>query len=173
MERLTEEMQIGPFASLKDKAESVPGAFNTYDCFYAHAVAVTRLKQYEDTGLTPEEIQGFIELWNTAAERVGFLKEYGIDHLRELVQAEEDGRLVLLPCKAGDTLWTFSTYPRAEVYSFHVRDTSTLNGRTMLNTDRLGVIPVSDVGKTVFLTREEAEAALEVREGGSHEADPV
>ncbi len=44
MERLTEENQIGPFASLKDKAESVPGAFNTYDCFYAHAIAVTRFK---------------------------------------------------------------------------------------------------------------------------------
>lgn len=57
MERLTEEVQIGPFAALKDKAEAVPGAFGTYDCFYAHEVAVTRLKQYEDTGLEPEEIR--------------------------------------------------------------------------------------------------------------------
>ncbi len=56
MERLTEEEQIGPFASLKDKAECVPGAFTTYDCLYAHMIAVTRLKRYEDTGMTPEEI---------------------------------------------------------------------------------------------------------------------
>ena len=42
MERLTEEKQLGPFASLKDKAEAVPGVFGTYDCFYAHEVAVTR-----------------------------------------------------------------------------------------------------------------------------------
>lgn len=48
MERLTEEKQIGPFASLKDKAEAVPGAFGTYECLYAHMVAVTRLKEYED-----------------------------------------------------------------------------------------------------------------------------
>ena len=46
--RLTEEKQIGPFASLKDKAESKVGAFNDYDCLYAHMVAVTRLKYYED-----------------------------------------------------------------------------------------------------------------------------
>mgnify|MGYP001100749459 CR=1 FL=1 len=48
MERLTEENQIGPFASLKDKAEAVSGAFGTYECLYAHMVAVTRLKEYED-----------------------------------------------------------------------------------------------------------------------------
>lgn len=56
MKRLTEEKQLGPFAALKDKAEAVPGVFGTYDCFYAHAVAVTKLKQYEDTGLEPEEV---------------------------------------------------------------------------------------------------------------------
>lgn len=41
-------------------------------------------------------------------------------------------------------------------------DISTLNGRTMLNTSRCGVIDARDVGKTVFLTREEAEKALEM-----------
>lgn len=56
MERLTEEKQLGPFASLKDKAEAVPGAFGTYACFYSHMTAVTKLKRYEDTGLEPEEI---------------------------------------------------------------------------------------------------------------------
>ncbi len=60
MVRLTEEVQIGPFASLKDKAEAVPGAFGTYDCLMAHMTAVTKLKQYEDTGLSPEEIKNLI-----------------------------------------------------------------------------------------------------------------
>ena len=36
-----------------------------------------------------------------------------------------------------------------------------LNGRTMLNTDLMGVVDATNVGKTVFLTREEAEKALE------------
>lgn len=70
MERLTEEKQIGPFAALKDKAEAVPGAFGSYDCLYAHMVAVTRLKEYEDT--------------------------MPLERAQELAQAEKDGRLVVL-----------------------------------------------------------------------------
>lgn len=81
--------------------------------------------------------------------------------LRELAEADKDGRLVVLPCKVGDGLWTFCSHPVEQVYSFTVTDISTLNGRTMLNTSRCGVIDARDVGKTVFLTREEAEKALE------------
>lgn len=83
------------------------------------------------------------------------------DRIRELMQAEKDGRIVLLPCKQGDTLWTFCTYPFAKVYKFNVTDISMLNGRTMLNTDLMGVVDATNVGKTIFLTREEAEKALE------------
>lgn len=74
MERLTEEKQIGPFASLKDKAEAVPGAFATYDCLYAHMVAVTRLKEYEDA--------------------------MPLERAQELAQAEKAGQLVLLQERA-------------------------------------------------------------------------
>lgn len=86
----------------------------------------------------------------------------GFDRLRELAEADRDGRLMVLPCKMGDELWTFYSHPVEQVYGFTVTDISTLNGRTMLNTSRCGVIDARDVGKTVFLTREEAEkAALE------------
>ena len=81
--------------------------------------------------------------------------------LLELAEADKAGRLVVLPCKAGDELWTFCNYPYEQVHSFTVTDISTLNGRTMLNTSRCGVIDARDVGKTVFLTREEAVEALE------------
>ena len=39
------------------------------------------------------------------------------DRIRELVRAKKEGRIVLLPCKQGDTLWTFCTYPFAKVYN--------------------------------------------------------
>lgn len=81
--------------------------------------------------------------------------------IQELVKADEEGRVVVLPCRVGDGLWTFCTHPVEQVYSFTVTDISTLNGRTMLNTSRCGVIDARDVGKTVFLTREEAVKALE------------
>lgn len=69
-----------------------------------------------------------------------------------------------LLCKREDILWTFCNYPSRKVYSFKVTDISTLNGRTMFNTDTLSVIDARDVGKTVFLTREAADAALEKEE---------
>ena len=88
------------------------------------------------------------------------------EHMCELLRAEKDGRLVVLPCKAGDELWSFSTYPAARVYGFTVTDISTLNGRTVLNTLGCGTLWERDIGKTVFLTREEAEKALEARKNG-------
>ena len=73
--------------------------------------------------------------------------------------------MIALPCKRGDELWTFCNYPGKRVYSFTVSDVSTLNGRTVLNTQGLGTIRPEDIGKTVFLTREEAEKALAKMEG--------
>ena len=72
----------------------------------------------------------------------------------------DSSRMVELPCKQYDILWTYCTWPRTKVYSFCVTDVSCLNGGVHINTDTLGVIRGEDVGKTVFLTREEAEAEL-------------
>ena len=85
--------------------------------------------------------------------------------LRELAEADKDGRVVVLPCRQGDELWTYCNHPVKRVYSFTVSDVSTLNGRTVLNTLGLGTIRPEDIGKTVFLTREEAEKALQEMEG--------
>jgi hypothetical protein len=87
------------------------------------------------------------------------------NRLRELAEADKDGRVAVLPCKVGDGLWTFCSHPVEQVYSFTVTDISTLNGRTLLNTSRCGVMDARDVGKTVFLTREEAKKALQEMEG--------
>ena len=86
------------------------------------------------------------------------------NRLRELAEADKDGRVVVLPCRQGDELWTYCNHPVKRVYSFTVSDVSTLNGRTVLNTLGLGTIRPEDIGKTVFLTREAAEAALKERE---------
>lgn len=121
-----------------------------------------RLKAYEDTGLTPEEVNDAVVGAKLMAKSK-LVSAFGVaaERLRELAEAEKDGRVVVLPCKVGDGLWTFCNYPDEQVYGFTVTDISTLNGRTMLNTSRCGVIDARDVGKTVFLTREEAVEALE------------
>ncbi len=128
-----------------------------------------RLAAYEDRGCAPEEV-----LPKDKADEIGLKLMRLADleslcsytRLRELAEADKDGRLMVLPCKVGDGLWTFCSYPVEQVYSFTVTDISTLNGKTMLNTSRCGVIDARDVGKTVFLTREEAEKALEAMKDG-------
>ena len=59
-----------------------------------------RLKAYEDTGLTPEEIKApFTEdaMINLAAQALGVEPS----RIRELAEADKDGRVVVLPCKVG------------------------------------------------------------------------
>ena len=67
-------------------------------------VVVERLAAYEDTGLTPEEIKApFTEdtMINLAAQALGVEPS----RLRELAEADKDGRVVVLPCKVGER-WT-------------------------------------------------------------------
>lgn len=121
-----------------------------------------KLKAYEDIGLEPEEVNDAVVGAKLMA-KAKVVSAFGVaaERLRELAEADKAGRLMVLPCKVGDGLWTFCSHPVEQVYSFTVTDISTLNGRTMLNTSRCGVIDARDVGKTVFLTREEAVEALE------------
>ena len=60
-------------------------------------VVVERLAAYEDIGLTPEEIKApFTEdaMINLAAQALGVEPS----RLRELAEADKDGRVVVLPC---------------------------------------------------------------------------
>lgn len=77
--------------------------------------------------------------------------DYDLPKLRELVEADRDGRCVVLPCKVGDCVYISMDIPEygvREVIQQKVRDLS----------DAVYYIPF--IGKTVFLTREAAEAAL-------------
>lgn len=73
---------------------------------------VDRLAAYEETGLEPEEINAAVSIkaWDEAVEdgyhkAIMELKEYhdlgDIAHLRDLLAAEKDGRLVVLPFVSG------------------------------------------------------------------------
>ena len=137
-----------------------------------------RLAAYEDTGLEPCDysamraaIDQSSEYKKQLSDVVNILGCSDIEHLKDIFQAEKDGRLVVLPCKIGDTLWSFYTYPASGICKIAVTAVSTLDGITVINTDNYGVIPEKNIGKTVFLTREEAEAALKKREEADNEAD--
>ena len=119
-----------------------------------------RLKAYEDAGLSPQACAEAREIEETLSGC-----DYSISRMVELMKADKDGRVVVLPCRQGDELWTYCNHQVKRVYSFTVSDVSTLNGRTVLNTLGLGTIRPEDIGKTVFLSRKEAEKALQEMEG--------
>lgn len=65
----------------------------------------------------------------------------------------------------GYSLSESQMWPTPTTVGCTISDVSTLNGRTVLNTLGLGTIRPEDIGKTVFLTREEAEKVLQEMEG--------
>ena len=89
-----------------------------------------------------------------------------IDHLRDLLQAEQTGRLVVLPCKVGDHVWADGR--EAIVVWFFGYKTERYLHAQFFDNAKYTDIPFYEIGKTVFLNREEAEAAL-AQEGGTNE----
>ena len=99
-----------------------------------------------------------------------------LERAQELAQAEKDGRLVVLPCKVGDTVYEANKRGFVSIYeviSIHVSSYSILVGWNLVDGiySNLNGFEVSALGKTVFLTRAEAEAALKKREEADNEAD--
>ena len=114
-----------------------------------------KLKAYEDTGLTPEQILAMDEEYTKLAKELG-----------EYKRLEEQGRLIKLPCKVGDTVWEndehlevlteckvdrFAFDNAGELYCIY----SAKNG--FFSAKRY----IEEFGKTLFLTKAEAEKALE------------
>ena len=92
--------------------------------------------------------------------------DYDLDRLKEMVEADREGKCVLLPCKVGDKLYKISENGVKEVVvqSIVFMLSHTVNHLTVHVANERGAmteIETKDFGKTVFLTREEAEAALE------------
>lgn len=118
--------------------------------FCPHHLAVyNQLAAYEDSGLTPEEC-------------------------RELAGAKAEGRLVVLPIKIGKTVWVVekkldhrTRFVRERfVNSIGLSTDGYMNLQFMVPEEHYS-FPIEDIfwepskiGKTIFLTREEAEAAL-------------
>ncbi len=132
-----------------------------------------RLAAYEDSGCEPEEVLPKDKADEIALKlmRLADLESLcSYDHLRELAEADKDGRVVVPPCKVGDTVWANldgMRHTRKCVIEFvnignHVTTIvfSTVDGLR----EQYGVNP-SSFGKTVFLSREEAEKALQEMEG--------
>ena len=119
-----------------------------YDTDCSQKQVWERLKQHEDSGLSPEDAANL-----HAILRLG--DGMTLMRLRELAVADQEGRVIVLPCKEGTTVYCISlpiaTYP---------------------DKSKPEVVPIAftrndllKFGSRVFLTREEAEKALAEMEG--------
>lgn len=73
------------------------------------------LLAYKNTGLTLESVEALkLSMMGKAIAEIKEFNGLPVDRLRELAEADKDGRLVVLPCKVGDTVidQTFAENPR-------------------------------------------------------------
>ena len=125
---------------------------------------VDRLAAYEDTGLYPESVEALkLSMMGKAISEITEFDGLPIDRLRELAEADKDGRVVVLPCKVGDTVY-FALLGRIiekQVFSIvsFSKSTRIYCGGTS------EYFRPEDIGKTFFLARAEAEKALRGMEG--------
>lgn len=133
---------------------------------------IDRLAAYEDTGLEPCDYSAMRAAIDQSAKYkkqlsdvVNILGCSDIEHLKDIFQAEKDGRLVVLPCKVGDRVYRVIT----------ARDAAPVMTEIEIKTfgqaaDLIGRIGEKQLLVSWYLTREEAEAALKKREA-DNEAD--
>lgn len=83
--------------------------------------------------------------------------DYDLDRLRELVEADRDGRCVVLPCKVGDELfYSDGEWIGKETVEKIVIDIETGGG----------IYAPRDIGYSVYKSAEEAEAVLKEDQHG-------
>lgn len=143
---------------------------------------VDRLAAYEETGLEPGEIEQLKgEVFGLRLDKQE-LEQYRalgpIDRLRELKQADDEGRCVVCPCKVGDKLYEVERYRNSGkveiverivqsieffadgyyVKMYRWRPCKETNGVLSQKVDSW--VKIEDFGRTVFFARKDAEAAL-------------
>lgn len=112
---------------------------------------------------------------NDCADKYGQVAKW-LEELKSYKDLEEQGLLVRLPCKVGDTVWDNDFgYPESyeiKAFSYGYCDSYVEPGMGIEDEiifyyenythsiSITGAFPMSEIGKTVFLTREEAEEKL-------------
>ena len=125
-----------------------------------------RLKAYEATELTPKDCAEYREFED---EIIASGKTFA--RVVELLRADKENRVTILPCKVGDTVWAildstkYAMECKVDFVNIGRFNTTIVLYKADGLREQYGVT-VAAFGKTVFLTREEAEEALRRAENG-------
>jgi hypothetical protein len=132
-----------------------------YQAAWVCAELREHLKQFEDTGWTPEMLHKLGEnaghLWDFAQAA----ENMTVGRLKELAEADKDGRVVILPCKVGDTVW-FKTYKNnaRDCIGVQPHEVTRISASIIVPGEIVDIgIPVDQIGVRVFLSETEAVAA--------------
>ena len=117
-----------------------------------------RLKAYEDAGLSPQACAEAREIEETLSGC-----DYSISRMVELMKADVEGRVLILPCKVGDKLYRVFA---GEIFELRVGSMKyfAIQGQWDIETYPFCPRVEGSIGKTIFLSREEAEKALQEME---------
>ena len=127
-----------------------------------------RLKAYEGTGLTPAEVHSMSGEWCAMMSVLNSIGSY--DRLRELAVADQEGNVIVLPCKVGHRVFALLDTDK-HISECEVKQIGLGNEIGFVVLEPIGArgrkygVALNGFGKTVFLTREEAEKALAEMEG--------
>ncbi|BCK79464.1 hypothetical protein MM35RIKEN_16560 (plasmid) [Vescimonas fastidiosa] len=172
MERLTEKHYLGT-----DHYMKCSGSCNVdMDCIDCPSFdcLVERLAAYEDTGMTPEVFQSYVVFLQ---DLIGNQKaSEALDRFRWLAEADKDGRVMVLPVRPvltqsiGSMLYIIE---EGEIFEdslcealIGMESNGEINIFYTTLSDQIS-FEQADIGKTVFLTREEAEKALGAMKDGN------
>lgn len=127
------------------------------------------VRAYEDTGLTPEEVLPKDKADEIALKlmRLADLESLcNYTRLRELAEADKDGRVEVLPCKVGQRVFALLDTDK-HISECEVKQIGLGNKIGFIGLEPIGArgreygVALNGFDKSVFLTREEAEKALE------------
>lgn len=159
---------------LSDECRALGGEC-AHGCKWEEA-AWERLAAYEDTGRTPEEVTALGKLFDYALEESKTLTEQLalLNRIRDLAKADRAGRLVVRPYSIGETVYVLLKdgaifYPETNGWYISEEIIEAISHDGFYLGDPVDDVytPDSEIGKTVFLTREGAEKALEAKRDGS------
>lgn len=135
---------------------------------HGRVVYIDRLAAYEDRGCAPEEVLPKDKADEIAMKLMRFadLESFcNYTRLRELAEADKNGRVMIAPCKVGDTAyWVHNrTITVCRVYRIQMNRKGTF---ICLKSNKSHGEFRADIclGKTIFFSSEEAEKAMEVSE---------
>lgn len=140
-------------------------------CTAVPAAHCPLLREYLDTGLTPEQCENAKEIIESAFSDDTSKAE----RIRELLKADKDGRLLVLPVKPvltpilSSMLYIIEDGDIYEDALYEAVVGMSENGEMNVVYTTLSdqiTFEQADIGKTVFLAREKAEKALEAMQNG-------